>query len=305
MSEKSVLKGIGSALGGLFSRGGAAEPLPTSTQRCEAGHPMAPNWTTCPYCEAIRGSSEKTIVSTAVGAGSSMSPPLGETLRPMSPSLPKTRASGPAPESAPESATRRRTLVDTGSQAMAIPTAATAASAPPPQPGASGSRRATRVIQPPDDGGRAAAVPTEGRRLRGVVFTFSWSPLGQLFTVREGRNYAGSGVVGSESNRPVDILLTDDNMLSGSHFLILCQGDKDWIRDVDSTNGTFVDGVQIDANGIQLEDGAEIKAGATLFKFQRVRPPGTAASPRPVMMDEPEPDAPLDRWPPARDDGVI
>jgi pSer/pThr/pTyr-binding forkhead associated (FHA) protein len=102
----------------------------------------------------------------------------------------------------------------------------------------------------------------------------------------------------------VDILITDDNMLSGSHFLILCQGDKDWIRDVDSTNGTYVDGVQIDANGMQLEDGAEIKAGATLFKFQRVRPPGTAASPRPVMIDEPEPDAPLDR-PRARDDDII
>lgn len=296
MNEKSVLKGIGSALGGLFSRGGSAEPLPTSTKRCEAGHPMAPNWTTCPYCEAIRGSGEKTIVSPAVGEGPSMSPPLRETSRPDSPPLPKTRASSQAPESA----AGRRTRADTASDTGAVPTHAV----PAPPPAAAGSRRATMVIQPSDEGGRVAAVPSEGRRLRGVVFTFSWSPLGQLFTVREGRNYAGSGTVSGEANRAVDILITDDNMLSSSHFLILCQGDKDWIRDVDSTNGTYVDGVQIDANGMQLEDGAEIKAGATLFKFQRVRPPGTAASPRPVMIDEPEPDAPLDR-PRARDDDII
>jgi hypothetical protein len=298
MSEKSVLKGIGSALGGLFSRGGSAEPLPTSTQRCEAGHPMAPNWTTCPYCEAIRGSSEKTIVSPAVGEGPSMSPPLRETSRPNAASLPKTRASS----AVPESSAGRRTRADNAQDAAAMPTHA--ASAPAPQPGAAGGRRATMVIQPSDDGGRVAAVPTEGRRIRGVVFTFSWSPLGQLFTVREGRNYAGSGTVSGEANRSVDIFIADDNMLSGAHFLILCQGDKDWIRDVDSTNGTYVDGVQIDANGIQLDDGAEIKAGATLFKFQRVRPPGTAASARPVMRDEPEPDAPLDR-PRARDDDII
>jgi FHA domain len=296
MSEKSVLKGIGSALGGLFSRGGSAEPLPTSTQRCEAGHPMAPNWTTCPYCEAIRGSSEKTIVSPAVGEGPSMSPPLRETSRPNSPSLPKTRASSQMPEGS----TGRRTRADNAPDAAAMPMHA----APAPPPSAPGGRRATMVIQPSDDGGRVAAVPTEGRRIRGVVFTFSWSPLGQLFTVREGRNYAGSGTVSGEANRPVDIFIADDNMLSGAHFLILCQGDKDWIRDVDSTNGTYVDGVQIDANGMQLEDGAEIKAGATLFKFQRVRPPGTAASPRPAVMDEPEPDAPLDR-PRARDDDII
>lgn len=298
MSEKSVLKGIGSALGGLFSRGSSAEPLPTSTQRCEAGHPMAPNWTTCPYCEAERGSSEKTIVSPAMGEGPSMSPPLRETSRPLSPALPKTRASSQAPEAA----AARRTRADTASDEAAMPTPMHAAPAAPS--GTPGSRRATMVIQPSDDGGRAAAVPTEGRRIRGVVFTFSWSPLGQLFTVREGRNYAGSGTVSGEANRSVDILITDDNMISGSHFLILCQGDKDWIRDVDSTNGTYVDGVQIDANGMQLEDGAEIKAGATLFKFQRVRPPGGAAPSRPVMRDEPEPDAPLDR-PRARDDDII
>ena len=108
-----------------------------------------------------------------------------------------------------------------------------------------------------------------------------------MFEIRDGRSYIGSGVVGTEGGRPVDVLVTDDDKLSGAHFLILCQGEKYRIRDCDSTNGTFVNGEQIDSVGIDLRDGSLIQAGATVFAFQKTRPPGGMPA---TSRLEPEPD---------------
>ena len=96
----------------------------------------------------------------------------------------------------------------------------------------------------------------------------------------------GSGFVSREGDRPADVLVPDDDKLSSAHFLILCQRGKYRISDCDSTNGTYVDGEQIDSLGIDLEDGALIQAGSTLFAFQKVRPPSMAPAP---PDDPPEP----------------
>lgn len=268
----------------------SVKPLATSAKRCPAGHPMAMDWQKCPYCEAAKNAAERTRVGT-LGAGGtagswspateaatprpgpSRSPDPGVTQGP-----PMTGHIGPA--SSPSA--RRSTMVDQGSAVPYSQEPRTAA------PAAASSRRHTSVMDVQDMAAPGAQPrPGGGRSLTGIVFTFSWSKLGQLFEIRDGRNYIGSGVVGTEGGRPVDVLVTDDDKLSGAHFLILCQGEKYRIRDCDSTNGTFVNGEQIDSVGIDLRDGSLIQAGATVFAFQKTRPPsGMPAASR----LEPEPD---------------
>jgi pSer/pThr/pTyr-binding forkhead associated (FHA) protein len=92
--------------------------------------------------------------------------------------------------------------------------------------------------------------------------------------VRDGRNYAGSVVVSADNNSPCEILVSEDRSMSSAHFLILCQSGKYIVSDNLSTNGTFVNGEQIDARGIELPDDAVIKAGATVFKFQKIHADG-------------------------------
>jgi pSer/pThr/pTyr-binding forkhead associated (FHA) protein len=119
-----------------------------------------------------------------------------------------------------------------------------------------------------------------------VLTTFTWSRVGQLFKVVDGRNHVGSGVVSADNNAPCDIQITDDPVLSSAHFLILCQGGKHIISDNFSTNGTFVNGVQIDTRGIDLPDNAVIKAGTTVFTFQRIHAAPGGATVEPVRESE-------------------
>jgi hypothetical protein len=119
-----------------------------------------------------------------------------------------------------------------------------------------------------------------GRRLVGLLLTFSWSPLGQLFELHEGRNYVGSGALPMEGHRPADVLVADDDKLSGAHFLVLWQNGKYRISDCNSTNGTYVNAQQVDPLGIELVDGALIQAGSTLFTFQKLLPPMAGIAPR-------------------------
>lgn len=283
----------------------AVKPLVTSAKRCPAGHPMAMDWQKCPYCEAARTATERTRTNTlgAMPNAGDWSPAGGAaTARPG-----PTRVNDPDPGDSEgpavggataSSATRRSTVVDSG-PGTPYPDAAPAPE-PPPQsaPRGASSRRQTSVMDAQDMATSTAQPRARGgRRLTGIVFTFSWSKLGQLFEIREGRNYVGSGVVGTEGDRPVDVLLNDDDKLSGAHFLILCQGEKYRIRDCDSTNGTFVNGEQIDSVGIDLRDGSLIQAGATVFVFQMTRAP-TGMPDASVL--EPEPDEAVPEPPPPR-----
>lgn len=281
----------------------AVKPLATSAKRCPAGHPMAMDWQKCPYCEAARTATERTRTNTlgAMPNAGGWSPEgAAATARPG-----PTRINDPDPGGAAgsaegggtaSSATRRSTVVDSGLAAQ-FPDPAPE---PRPQsaPRGAPSRRQTSVMDAQDMAASTAQPRARGGRgLTGIVFTFSWSKLGQLFEIREGRNYVGSGVVGTEGDRPVDVLLNDDDKLSGAHFLILCQGEKYRVRDCDSTNGTFVNGEQIDSVGIDLRDGSLIQAGATVFVFQMTRPPADMPASSAL---EPEPDEAVSEPPPPR-----
>lgn len=71
-----------------------------------------------------------------------------------------------------------------------------------------------------------------------------------------------------------------DNGLSRLHAVIYRDGDRIWIVDENSTNGTFVNGERVAAAGTPLRDGDRIKIGDSTFLTVKVsQPKPTAALP--------------------------
>jgi hypothetical protein len=269
MSERSILKGIGEALLGRKGPRTGTPPLTTIEHRCpECQNALDPSWTQCPYCEARKKAGDKTA-----------RPP--ESVAKVPPSA---------------SSSRRATRADEPAAVAAAPDAG--ASVPP-------GRGHTVVDAQPGGPPGAARAGGGGRKLTGVVTSFTWTRLGQLFEVRDGRNYVGSGDVSSENNRRCDVHVPDDHLMSAAHFLILCQSGKYIISDNLSTNGTWVNDRQIDTRGEELPDNALIKAGATVFTFQKIRAPLAGAT---TSAAEPSPDEDKDDprpQRPGREDTVI
>jgi pSer/pThr/pTyr-binding forkhead associated (FHA) protein len=105
-------------------------------------------------------------------------------------------------------------------------------------------------MNPPDFTGgtiiQGAENPTEGRKLAGFLVTYSQSPLGEFFSIYEGRNYVGR-------NSSCSICLQKDSQVSGKHLSILYRSieRKFRFKDEQSSNGTFIND--------KLEDEGELK----------------------------------------------
>jgi len=136
------------------------------------------------------------------------------------------------------------------------------------------TNRVTRTMAMPDQGGHVGAGET--RRITGVLVSYTWRPEGEVFPIREGKNFVGSGDVSSEAHhRECDICVPQDNTMSAEHALILCRQGNYEILDQISSNGTFLNGQMLKANqGTDLPNYAEIKTGSTLWTFIKVKPPG-------------------------------
>jgi pSer/pThr/pTyr-binding forkhead associated (FHA) protein len=92
-----------------------------------------------------------------------------------------------------------------------------------------------------------------------VLVTYTWKPEGQLFPVREGRNYVGR-------DPECEICLPNDTQMSSRHATIVYRGTDFWIADAESMNGTLVNGESTEEKR-RLPDGAAIRTGATLWRF--------------------------------------
>ena len=90
----------------------------------------------------------------------------------------------------------------------------------------------------------------------------NWQPVllagGQRFELK-----LGSSRVGRDEQADIAI---DDRGLSRFHFEIAWNGEIAAVRDLYSTNGTFLDGVRV--NELVLHSGSKITAGRTEFEFQ-------------------------------------
>ena len=79
-------------------------------------------------------------------------------------------------------------------------------------------------------------------------------------------------------------VIVPDSTLSRRHFLIWREGESFLIEDLNSQNGTWVDGQR--AQGTKLTHDVCIVAGRTVFMFSEHRPPaGAALKPLPAMPD--------------------
>lgn len=115
-----------------------------------------------------------------------------------------------------------------------------------------------------------AAVPRtvfngEGRRIVGVMATYTWQTDGEVFLVREGSNLVGSAP-------ECEIRITSDPRMSARHACIVHRPGGFWIDDENSMNGTFVEGTLIEEKR-RLPDSAVLRTGDTLWRFTALEPP--------------------------------
>ena len=162
------------------------------------------------------------------------------------------------------------------------------------------SERVTRVM--PTDQVRSApeeshmAGKGDSRQMVGLLVTYSMNPSGELYPVREGKNFIGSGKISSDaSHRDCDVLVSQDERISGEHALILCRHGVYEIIDQTSSNGTFLDNAMLPANqSRELKNYAEIRAGSTVFTFIKITAPEgtsqTISAPKKVEQPSEPPD---------------
>ena len=152
----------------------------------------------------------------------------------------------------------------------------TAGSAPPPPPGPvpvpSGQpvrQRAHTVFSPvgshaPIAGATPAPQVQKERKIVGVLVTYSWSPEGHIFPIREGRNLIGR-------DRECEVCVADDQTISGRNsHITFCQNFI--IGDLVSMTGTDVDGVPIEEQFRSLANYPTVRAGSTYFTFIAITP---------------------------------
>jgi hypothetical protein len=90
----------------------------------------------------------------------------------------------------------------------------------------------------------------------------SWKP---IISYGSERRELSSGTTTFGRDDSADVAI-DDRGLSRIHFEIAFNGDIAAIRDLQSTNGTFVDGSRV--NEVVLRSGSKINAGRTEFDFE-------------------------------------
>jgi hypothetical protein len=157
-------------------------------------------------------------------------------------------------------------------------------------PAAAPSGRLTRIAG--GEGPAAAPPQRDTRKIAGVLVTFTWEPEGQLFEIREGKNYIGAGEVESEGGYDqCDVRITADPMMSREHALLLVRGGRYELHDLKSSNGTFVNDQIVPLQGVELSGvSAQIKTGSTTWQFLRIDSGPETPAPQPVRPPRQEPD---------------
>jgi hypothetical protein len=112
-----------------------------------------------------------------------------------------------------------------------------------------------RTIIRPAHGG----IASSGKKMVGLLVTYSTNPNGQVFNVFEGKNFIGRDM-------PVDICIPD-NEVSGKHFSILYRSadGRFKFKDEQSSNGTYLNEVLTDEGELTSFD--IIRIGGTRLIF--------------------------------------
>ncbi len=186
---------------------------------------------------------------------------------------PITFAPNPAASSSVEPIAVVPALGESSTRVANQPAPETAVPAPPPLPsGRQDSSLAARLTSDKEAKDRRTIVvpdveaplanPTQGR-LIGWVVTFYRDPNGEDFRLQAGRN-----ILGASPN--CDIVI-DDEAVSGLHASIIYRHGRCYIKDELSTNGTFVNGVEIEEPR-PLQNYDEIRIGNVSLTFVAFEP---------------------------------
>lgn len=214
----------------------------TPVRFCPSGrHPMDPGWESCPYC-ANEGRSATASVE------SNQFPPLPP----------------------PPSTQRRATVLETfnpphRSGTLPEHDPLSGASVPASAGESTGRRKVTIFADlKSSDLGASPKVEPGVRRIVALLVTYTWRADGEVFPVREGRNYLGS-------DPDCEIRVIADPQLSSHHAIIIYRGKDFWIDDEKSMNGTFLNGKIVEQKQ-PLADHSIVKTGATVWHFVAVSP---------------------------------
>jgi pSer/pThr/pTyr-binding forkhead associated (FHA) protein len=81
------------------------------------------------------------------------------------------------------------------------------------------------------------------------------------------RIFEGNNTIGRDTKN--SICITRDKTISSQHVRILYRGEKFYIKDEMTANGTYLNGEMMEVEkATPLNDGDEIKLGETVFKFK-------------------------------------
>ncbi|HKV12905.1 MAG TPA: FHA domain-containing protein [Thermoanaerobaculia bacterium] len=263
------------ACGAALSRPAQTGAATLGLARCPAGHPIDPSWKSCPYCDRLQATGAEAAPgqrSTRLEPASAAPPPGPQKTRlegAPSGSERRTRLEGeswpepppPPPSSFTPRPTRledpppppggRRTVLQESSAAVPPPPPMAAVAKPEPPPAAA----------PQPAGGAAPA-----RRLLGVLAAPDLGPSGTVFPVRGGKNTIGA-------SRANDVVLDGDSEVSGEHAVILHRNGTFHLADRLSTNGTWLNGNEVPANGtVPLSDRDRIRCGRIELVFLVIEP---------------------------------
>ncbi|MEO8935541.1 MAG: FHA domain-containing protein [Burkholderiaceae bacterium] len=146
----------------------------------------------------------------------------------------------------------------------------------------SGTGRETRIADEPVPSSRRETMvdsngtpgsqkqPPDGRRITGILASFTWKPTGEVFLLREGKNTIGAGNISDEGHKACDVQIRVDPEMSKEHALILCRQGRYELADLNSSNGTFLEGQMIPSHAVELKNDARIKVGSTVLQFLKI-----------------------------------
>jgi pSer/pThr/pTyr-binding forkhead associated (FHA) protein/tetratricopeptide (TPR) repeat protein len=127
-------------------------------------------------------------------------------------------------------------------------------------PGGDDLTRPAPPVEPEARLGQAVIAKGKGDPLE-VKVRISGGPLdGGVF-----KNWEGSLTIGRSLDNNVVLL---DDAVSGQHASIVREGDRYFIQDFDSANGTFLDGVKVRRQ--ELANGQKIRVGVSTLAFELV-----------------------------------
>lgn len=120
----------------------------------------------------------------------------------------------------------------------------------------------TQIHIEPDEGEKGTS--RAARKIVGWLISYTVNEMGMDYRIYEGRN-----LMGASPKCDITIGKDVDMSISSEHLLILVRGKWIKIQDNLSTNGTFINGEEIEPGVPQkLNDGDQIKIGDNLFFFR-------------------------------------